>query len=290
MHPIYLQALSFHDLFGTSEAGEECIHAAADMAAELGIAGIDIEDRLLKSFEPRYLQELAHQVEGRGIRFGYCGLIVDFKAPVSSIEDEIDRAKKLIDAVPHLGITSIRIPGNGVVGDQTVESTFSAVRDKFERICEYAGLAGITVLLHNHNHGSTPSTGAQVTRMLDEIDSTALSYVLDTGQFQGSPGSGGHISTPGGPASRELHASPELYESIETCARRAEIVRTKFYFAGPGNENFDEQWLDYPRIVRILKNAAFSGPISIVYEPRGQVPSTEALPAAVRYLTGLFGT
>jgi hydroxypyruvate isomerase len=64
------------------------------------------------------------------------------------------------------------------------------------------------------------------------------------------------------------------------------MVRTKFYFAEPG----DERWLDYPHIVRILKTAAFTGPISIVYEPRGNMSSTEALPAAVRYLTDLFGT
>ena len=277
MNPIYLQALSFQDRFGP---GEDCIHSAADMATELGIAGIDIEDRLLKSFEPGYLQELAHQIEGRGVNFGYCGLIVDFKAPVSSIEDEIDRAKKLIDAVAHLGIESIRVPGNGVVDDQTVESTFSAVRDKFQQICDYADRAGIKVFLHNHNHGSTPSTGAQVTCMLDEIDSSALSYVLDTGQFQGSPGAGGH------PRSADNSANPELYDSIEICAPRAEMVRTKFYFAEPG----DERWLDYPHIVRILKTAAFTGPISIVYEPRGNMSSTEALPAAVRYLTDLFST
>jgi hypothetical protein len=115
--------------------------------------------------------------------------------------------------------------------------------------------------------------------MLDEIDSSALSYVLDTGQFQGSPGAGGH------PRSSGNSASPELYESIEICAPRAEMVRTKFYFAEPG----DERWLDYPYIVRILKTAAFTGSISIVYEPRGNVQSTEALPAAVRYLTDLFG-
>ena len=41
MNPIYLQALSFQDRFGP---GEDCIHSAADMATELGIAGIDIED------------------------------------------------------------------------------------------------------------------------------------------------------------------------------------------------------------------------------------------------------
>ena len=86
MIPIYLQALSFKDVYGTSE---ECIHEAAEMASNLGLAGIDIEDRLLRSYDPNYLQELAHQVEGMGVRFGYCGLMVDFSAPISSIENEI---------------------------------------------------------------------------------------------------------------------------------------------------------------------------------------------------------
>ena len=112
---------------GRIRTSEECIHAAADMAVELDIAGIDIEDRLLKSYDPNYLQELAHQVEGLGVRFGYCGLIVDFSAPISSIEDEIVRAKALIDATQYLGIKSIRLPSNGVVAGQTMESTSTAV-------------------------------------------------------------------------------------------------------------------------------------------------------------------
>jgi hypothetical protein len=46
LNPIFLQALSLHDIYDNSD---ECIHAAADIAAELGIAGIDIEDRLIRS-------------------------------------------------------------------------------------------------------------------------------------------------------------------------------------------------------------------------------------------------
>jgi len=64
------------------------------------------------------------------------------------------------------------------------------------------------------------------------------------------------------------------------------LARTKFYFADPG----DEQWLDYPRIVRILKNANFVSPLSIVYEPRGDLLSIDALPRAVKYLSELFDT
>ena len=276
MLPIYIQALSFHDIYGNTD---DCIHAAADMAAELGIAGLDIEDRLLTSYEPEYLQELAHSVESRGVKFGYAGVIVPFQKPVSSILGEIERAKELIDAVPHLGIDSIRIPGNGVVNGQSLEFTFGKVREKIQTICDHAADAGITVFLHNHNHGSTPSTGAQILRMLDEVDSPALAHVVDTGQFQGSPGSSG----PGAPANV---AEEQLYESIEMCVPRASLARTKFYFADPG----DEQWLDYPRIVRILKNANFFSPLSIVYEPQGDLLSKDALPRAVKYLTKLFET
>ncbi|MBO04424.1 MAG: hypothetical protein CL731_05340 [Chloroflexi bacterium] len=274
MNLIYLQALSFEDLYGNTD---DCIHAAADMAAELGVAGVDIEDRLLTSYEPEYLQELAHSVESRGVSFGYCGLIVPFHEPLSSIPDEIKRAKSLIDALPHLGIGAIRVPGNGVVNGQSLEETFVAVRNKIQIICDYAEDAGLTVFLHNHNHGSTPSTGEQVLQMLEEVDSPALSYVLDSGQFQGSPGSSGG-SAP------DDEAQPQLYESIEMCAPRAKMVRAKFYFAADG----DEQWLDYPRIVRILKYADFDGPISIVYEPRGDVLSKDAMHTAVAYLRRLF--
>jgi sugar phosphate isomerase/epimerase len=278
LNPIYLQALSLKDIYGNAD---DSIHTAADLAAKLGIAGVDIEDRLLTSYEPAYLQELAHSVESRGVGFGYCGVIVNFQSPISVIKSEIESAKALIDALPHLGISSIRVAGNGIVDGQTFEFTFNAVRDKVQTICDYAADAGIDVYLHNHNHGSTPSTGAQVLRMLDEVKSPALKYVLDTGQFQGSPGSGGF--------DHSVHANeaqPQLYESIKMCAPVANMVRAKFYFAEPG----DEQWLDYPRIVRILKDANFDGPISIVFENKGDGnrPSTEALTDAVRYLTKLL--
>ena len=274
MNPIYLQALSFQDVHGPNE---ECIHAAADMAAELGIAGIDIEDRLLRSYEPNYLQELAHQIEARGISIGYCGLIVDFNAPISLISDEIDRAKLLLNAIPYLGVESIRIPGNGVVDKQSTEGTFNAVRNKFQQVLDHAEGSGVTVYLHNHNHGSVPSTGEQVLRLVNELNNPGLSYVLDTGQFQGSPGASGE----GSPSNT---AQDELYESIDMCAPIASMVRAKFYFALSGSE----RWLDYPRIVKSLKKSRFDGPISIVYEPKGTVPSTDALPLAVRYLIDLL--
>lgn len=278
MNPIYLQALSLKEIHDNTD---RTIHAAADLAAKLGITGVDIEDRLLASYDPTYLQELAHSIDSRGVQLGYCGLIVNFQDPISVIPGEIEAAKQLIEALPHLGISKMRVAGNGVVDGQSLDFTFNAVKDKVQTICDMASGAGIDVYLHNHNHGSTPSTGQQILRMVDEVKSPALKVVLDTGQFQGSPGSGGF--------DHSLHANqaqPELYESIETVAPIADMVRAKFYFAEPG----DEQWLDYPRIVQTLRNANFDGPISIVYENKGggNRPSTQALSDAANYLKELL--
>jgi len=274
MIPIYLQALSFSDIYGTNE---NCIHAAAEMASDLGLAGIDIEDRLLKTYEPQYLESLAQRIKSLGVNIGYCGLLVDFSAPVQSITLEIARAKKLSCAIKYLGVSSIRVPGNGVVGDQTTESTFKAVRKKIQQICHDAEQQSVTVYLHNHNHGSVPSTGDQIIRILNQITNRNLSYMLDTGQFQGSPGASGK-------GCLDEIARSELYDSIAKCAALAEIVRAKFYLS----KSSCEDWLDYPRIIDILKDVNFRGPLSIVYEPRGKIPSTEALPIAVKYLTKLF--
>jgi sugar phosphate isomerase/epimerase len=273
MNPIFVQALSFKDVDGTSE---QCIQTATNVAVELGIAGVDLEDRLLRSYDPVYLSELRDQIRGRSLEIGYCGLIVDFHAPLSSIDDEVDRATELIEAMPYLGVQYVRVPGNGVVDGQTVEETLQAVENKFNRICEVAKENDITVLLHNHNHGSTPSTGAQVLRLLDSIDSPALKYVLDTGQFQGSPGASGDMPEA---------AQPQLYESIEMCAPRAVMSRTKFYFA----DNQAEDWLDYGRIARTLNGVNFDGPLSIVYEPKGTLSSLSAIPLAVEHLNTKFG-
>ena len=228
MNPIYIQALSLSDRFGNSE---DCIYAAADLARQLHVEGIDIEDRLLSSYEPNYLKELAYSITSRGVNFGYCGLRVDFQKPISSIACEINRAKTLIHSLQYLGIRSIRIPGNGVVNNHSFEETFEAVIDKFCVICQCAAQSGVTVYLHNHNHGATPSTGDQVLKMLKRINSPVLSYVLDTGQFQGSPGASGKGNS-------TKIADNQLYESIEICASKAEIVRAKFYFANDIEEQY----------------------------------------------------
>jgi hypothetical protein len=131
--------------------------------------------------------------------------------------------------------------------------------------------------LHNHNHGMFPATSEQVHRMLDDVDDPYFGHILDTGQFRGSPGASGYADDP-------ERSDYDLYESIVGTVGRAITVRAKIYAIGSGSET----WLDYPRIVGLLKEAGFRSWLSVVYEARDGTPPMLAMSLAHDYLRGLL--
>ena len=92
----------------------------------------------------------------------------------------------------------------------------------------------------------------------------------------GSPGASG--------ADREAAGTEQLYRSLAESAPRAAHVRAKFYRVADG----EEEWLDYPRILEILKQIGFNGWMSVVYEGFDAELSAAAVPKAVRYLRSLL--
>lgn len=72
---------------------------------------------------------------------------------------------------------------------------------------------------------------------------------------------------------------------MEQTAPHATYVRAKIYKIDRGRE----EWLDYERIVEILRQVDFNGNMSIVFEGQGNaVSDLEAIGLAVDYLRGLL--
>ena len=70
-------------------------------------------------------------------------------------------------------------------------------------------------------------------------------------------------------------------------APHATYVRAKIYKI----DNGKEEWLDYERIIEILRTANYNGNMSIVFEGQGnQVRDLEAIGLAVTYLRRLLTT
>ena len=76
----------------------------------------------------------------------------------------------------------------------------------------------------------------------------------------------------------------DFYGSIAETAPLAVHVRCKIYRIQSGVE----EWLNYPRILKILRGVNFNGWLSIVYEGQDVEAEATAVPKAVSYLRGLL--
>ena len=114
------------------------------------------------------------------------------------------------------------------------------------------------------------ATADDVIRMMSEVDRPNFTYIMDCGQWMGSPG--------GNPIG-EIDPNVDIYAYMERVAPYASCVRAKIYRIDHGYE----EWIDYDRIVAILKDVGYNGAISMVFELR---PDTRAsTPDAVRMAT-----
>ena len=118
-------------------------------------------------------------------------------------------------------------------------------------------------------------TANQALRILRETDRENFTFLWDTGQWLGSIG-----SHPRG----EFDPNVDIYRDyLEPTAPYATYVRAKIYQIDTGKETY----LDYPRIMQILKSANFNGNVSIVYEGaegRNKCSEPEGIRLAVKYL------
>ena len=76
----------------------------------------------------------------------------------------------------------------------------------------------------------------------------------------------------------------DLYKSIALTAPFAVLVRAKLYRLKDGKE----EWLDYERIFKILRDVKYNGFVSLVYEGWPNMDAMHAVPLGVRFLRGLM--
>ena len=119
-------------------------------------------------------------------------------------------------------------------------------------------------------------TGDDVLRILRNTDRENFTFILDTGQWVGSPGRNRGVGDP----------SVDIYEYMEQTAPYASYVRAKIYKIDSGRE----EWLDYSRIVQILKSVDFNGVMSITFEGQdvNQCDDRETFRLAARHLRELI--
>ena len=225
----------------TLQSIESYIEHAYDLRLDL----IDFRsDRGFSSSEPDYLIRTKLSCIEKGLAIGYLASGGHFVGTDDELRDKVSRAKTDMDIALILGAPMIRL-----FCGQPLENPEEQKREIqcFQEVCDYGMQIGIAVGLQNH-----PSTGDDVVRIIEQTDRPNFRFLLDTGQWCGSPARNQGTPDP----------DHDIYEYMRQTAHLASHVRAKFYKIDSGKE----EWIDYERIVPTLAEAGYNGPLSVVFE------------------------
>lgn len=270
MIKLSLQSLCYRDTF---RAGKIDLHGIIDRAAALRLDGVDLHFAHFASTDPTYLEDLRLRCLRRGLHICYIGVSNDFGKLGADLEAQIGLVNRWVDVAARMGVPMVRVFGAWVPAGESEESVWPRLVDTTRQVVAHARSQRVALGLHNHNHGCVPATGTQVIRLLDDVGDPYYTHILDTGQYRGSPGASK------GSRGKE-DPEHDFYGSIRTSAPRAVQVRAKIYRIASG----EERWLDYARIMPVLKQVGFNGWMSVVFEGQDELDEEAAVPKAVAYL------
>ncbi|MDA0232431.1 MAG: sugar phosphate isomerase/epimerase [Chloroflexi bacterium] len=269
MIKLSLQSLSYRDTF---KDGKIDLAGIIEKAAEYRMDGVDLHFTHFASTEPAYLEELRMLTLRRGLHICYIGVSNNFGKTGDELREQVELMKRWIDVAQRMGVQMVRAFGSWVPEGESAEDAWPRLVASTKEVAEYGQSKGVVVGLHNHNHGCIPATGEQVVRLLRDVGNPYYSHILDTGQYIGGPG-----VSQGERGSKERE--DELYDSIAKSAPHAVHVRGKVYRIASGTE----AWLDYDRILPIIKGVGFNGWMSVVFEGQDEMPEPDAVPLAVEF-------
>jgi len=216
-----------------------------------------VEFHLGASFEsrdPAYLRKIKMLCLKKGLPIGYIGAQGNFTGTEDELRDRVEAAKGAVDDAAFLGAPLIRLFGGQVPeGVEDREPLWPPMIRCFQEVCDYAAGRGVFIGLQNHDSGNLAATGDDVLRILRETDRENFTLIMDTGQWAGSVGS--NYEGIGDP-------DVDIYKYIEQTAPYASYVRAKIFKIDSGRE----EWIDYERVMEILKSVKYNGTMSIVFE------------------------
>ncbi len=253
---------------------EECI----DLAAEAGFDGVEILHIQMTDESNASLQRIKQRAFRHGLDL--CGFSThqSFVSPDAEVRQKnIDHTIRTIELAYALGIPTIRVNtgrwGTTASFDElmaqkgieprlpgyTDDDGFKWVIDSLEQCLAKAEECGVVLGLENH--WGLGRTAEGVLKVIQEIDSPWLQATLDTGNFL-----------------------ENQYEQYAAMAPHTVYVQAKTYDGGGTWYTLD---IDYNRVAKILREANYSGYVSLEFE--GKEVHETAIPKSLAMLRTAFG-
>lgn len=263
------------------------IETVIDKAAALGVEGVDILHRQMDIPEREpltpehraYLRRLKRHAFRQGIALVALSIHQDFVDPDPAYRrQQVEHTHKCLEIAYELGVPCIRLNSGRwntipnfddlmkargeepVLPGYTEDDGFKWCQECIEQCLPKAEQCGVILALENH-WGLT-RTPEGLLRLVNALPSPWLGVLLDTGNFLEDP-----------------------YEKIRRVAPKTVFVQAKTYFGGGEWYTLD---LDYPRIARILREAGYTGYVSL--EMEGKEDPDTAVPKSLELLRRAFAS
>ena len=248
-----------------------------ELAAEMGFDGLEILQRQLVSTEPADLMKIKRRAFLAGLDLMGYSTHQGFLSPDKDVRRKnVDETVKCLEQAYQLGIPTMRV-NSGTWGTSKSFDELMANRgeekpvegygeeDAYEWVIEaYQELAGEAakrgVVMGLENHWGLGRTVVGVKRVVDAVDSPWLRVTLDTGNFLEDP-----------------------YDRLAALAKETVLLQAKTYFGGGVWYTLD---LDYARIGKIMRDAGFTGYVSLEFE--GKEDPLTAVPKSLELLRSAF--
>lgn len=221
-----------------------------------------------------HIKELKQRAEDEGVRNVL--IMVDLEGALGDPDESgrlraVENHYKWVDIGAFLGCHSVRVNAES---SGTWEQQQDLAMDGLRRLSEYAAKQDINVIVENH--GGLSSNGEWLSSVIAGVNMDNCGTLPDFGNFRISPYD----------SDEEVLYDP--YKGIEELMPYAKGVSAK-------SNDFDEQGnevrLDYERILKIVKDAGYTGYIGVEYEgtrlsePEGIRATVELLKRAGKKVT-----
>lgn len=269
--PFFKLSLAQWSLSGPIFKGEMDPMDFAEKANELGFEGIEYVSQLYtKHLEeagntPEAFQALLDTLKSKSDQYNVENVLImvdgegDLASPSEEERDQaVDNHKKWVDAAQFLGAHAIRV---NLFGSNEPEEWKTGATDGLQKLSDYAAEKNINVLVENHGYLS--SNAKLLVEVMENVDRPNAGTLPDFGNFCLKRQDGERWEA------TCIEEYPK-YQGVEEMMSYAKAVSAKSY---DFNEEGQETTIDYNKMLKIVKDAGYTGFIGVEYE--GQNHSAE---------------
>ena len=224
---------------------------AAKAKNDFGIEAVEYVNQFFKdkAKDTNYLTEMKKRASDNGVKSLI--IMVDGEGHLGDLDkakrtEAVENHYQWVDAAKYLGCHSIRV---NAAGEGTAEEVGKAAIDGLGRLSEYAGKAGLNVIVENH--GGYSSNGAWLYNVMKSVGLPNCGTLPDFGNFC--------IQRSDDGCAEEYDRYQGVYELMPF----AKAVSAKSHdFDAAGYETHT----DYKKMMKIVKDAGYTGYVGIEYE------------------------